>query len=59
MKDFFLMSNTDIFGLRDADILNQSEELKSSNMVRSYLDVMRGRINIFSILIRSSPGKEK
>lgn len=53
------MSNTDIFGLRDADILNESEELKSSNMVCSYLDVMRGRINIFSILIRSSPGKEK
>ena len=24
-----------------------------------YLDVMRGRINIFSILISSSPGKEK
>ena len=24
-----------------------------------YLDVIRGRINIFSILISSSPGKEK
>ena len=34
-----------------------------SGFVRSlqevYLDVIRGRINIFSILISSSPGKEK